>query len=107
MGERMRVDSDDLRDAAPVFHRQSDQLHDALNTLHTRLNSLGTPWGGDEQGNDFHAKYGPSKDAIDSATKTLTTGLESIGDALKAMAENHDENERATKDAFDSAAKER
>ncbi|MGY0486485.1 WXG100 family type VII secretion target [Streptomyces sp. WG-D5] len=105
MSEHMRVDTDELRDAAPVFHRQSNQLHDALSTLHTRLAALGAPWGGDEQGNKFHAKYGPAKDGIDTATKTLVSGLESIGDALKAMSEIHDENERATKDAFDSVAK--
>ncbi|WP_306320504.1 MULTISPECIES: WXG100 family type VII secretion target [unclassified Streptomyces] len=107
MGEHMRVDSDELRDAAPVFHRQSDQLHDALTTLHSRLAALGAPWGDDEQGNKFHAKYGPAKEDVDTATRTLVTGMESIGDALKSMAENHDENELATKDAFDSAAKER
>lgn len=107
MSERMRVDTDELNDAAPVFHRQSGQLQDALHTLHTQLASLGAPWGDDEQGNKFHGKYGPAKDGVDSAAKTLVTGLESIGDALKAMAENHDENERATKDAFDSATKER
>ncbi|MFJ9174958.1 WXG100 family type VII secretion target [Streptomyces sp. NPDC102360] len=107
MSERMRVDSDDLRDAAPTFHRQSNQLHDALAALHSRLAALGVPWGDDEQGHSFHAKYGPAKDGIDTATQTLVTGLESIGDALKSMADNHDENERATKDVFDSAGKER
>ncbi|WP_328631346.1 hypothetical protein [Streptomyces sp. NBC_00356] len=50
---------------------------------------------------------GPAKDDIGSGTETLVTGLESIGDALKAMAENHDDNKLATKDAFDSTAKER
>ncbi|WP_306320510.1 MULTISPECIES: WXG100 family type VII secretion target [unclassified Streptomyces] len=106
MSERMRVDTDELRDAAPVFHRQGDQLRDALHTLQSRLSALGAPWGADEQGNGFHAKYGPAKEGVDEAGATLVTGLESIGDALKAMSDNHDENELATKDVFDSATKE-
>ncbi|MGW2342278.1 WXG100 family type VII secretion target [Streptomyces sp. NPDC001661] len=100
------MDTGELSDAAPVFHCRCDQLHGALHTFHSRLSVLGAPWGEDEQGSDFQAKYGPARGGLDRAGATLVIDLESTGDALKAMSDNHDENELATKDAFDSAAKE-
>ncbi|MGP4001326.1 WXG100 family type VII secretion target [Streptomyces sp. 8N706] len=90
----------DLKDAAPVFYRQSETLRIAAKTLQTKLDSLGSPWGGDEQGNQFRDAYVPNRASIEKAVGILVEGLASIHDAMKDMADGHIENDELVKSLF-------
>ncbi|WP_307811631.1 hypothetical protein [Streptomyces sp. AV19] len=48
--EVLDIKTADIKAVAPVFHRQSKKLSDALTTLVSTLDGLGKPWGDDKPG---------------------------------------------------------
>lgn len=47
-GDGFDIDTDQLKSAAPTFHRESVALERATAKLRHALDGLGEPWGGDE-----------------------------------------------------------
>ena len=91
--EILDIKVDDIKTAAPAFHRESVALANALTKLKHSLASAGAPWGGDEQGQKFHASYGPHVKQIEHAAQILVEGLASIHAGLADMADKHIDNE--------------
>ncbi|KWX05325.1 hypothetical protein TH66_03600 [Carbonactinospora thermoautotrophica] len=89
MADRFQVDPDGLRAVAPRFSRESEHLHEALQTLRSRLDAAGAAWGDDEQGAQFAAQYEPNRHNIEQGVQTLVEGLQSIDKALRVMADNY------------------
>ncbi|MGW7640405.1 WXG100 family type VII secretion target [Streptomyces decoyicus] len=99
-GSGFDVDTDQLKSAAPTFHRESAALEQASTELKHSLAGLGKPWGDDEQGQKFEHVYTPHLQSIEKAAHALTKGLQSIHDALKDMADNHEEADRSAASGF-------
>ncbi|KWT61816.1 hypothetical protein ADL21_11055 [Streptomyces albus subsp. albus] len=94
------VDTDQLKSAAPTFHREADALAKAAAKLKGSLDGLGSPWGDDEHGQEFQRMYAPHREQIEKATQALVKGLESISKAVKDMADNHEEADRSSSSGF-------
>ncbi|MEU7184560.1 WXG100 family type VII secretion target [Streptomyces sp. NPDC045369] len=99
-GNGFDIDTDQLRTAAPVFHREADALARAATKLKGSLTGLGSPWGNDEQGQKFQHVYAPHREQIEKAAQALVKGLESISKAMKDMAGNHEEADRSSSSGF-------
>lgn len=93
----------DLKSSAPTFQTQSKALGDAASALKKSLDDVGSPWGHDDIGRNFHDSYGPSKTSIDKAVGILVQGLESIFEALKDMADGHAGNDHQVAEMFRKA----
>ncbi|MEV5595688.1 WXG100 family type VII secretion target [Streptomyces sp. NPDC052496] len=100
-GDGFDVDTDQLKSAAPRFHREADALAKATAKLKGSLDGLGAPWGDDEQGQKFQHMYAPHRTQIEKAAQALVKGLESISKAMKDMADNHEEADRSSATGFD------
>ncbi|GAU65009.1 hypothetical protein SSP35_01_03460 [Streptomyces sp. NBRC 110611] len=99
-GDGFDIDTDQLKSAAPTFHRESAALEQATAKLRHTLDGLGEPWGGDEQGKKFEHAYAPHRTQIEKAAAALTKGLSSITKAMNDMAANHDEADQSAKSGF-------
>ncbi|GCD47922.1 WXG100 family type VII secretion target [Streptomyces paromomycinus] len=99
-GDGFDVDTDQLKSAAPRFHREADALAKATARLKGSLDGLGSPWGNDEQGQKFQHMYAPHREQIEKAVQALVKGLESISKAMKDMADNHEEADRSSSSSF-------
>ncbi|MFE3774501.1 WXG100 family type VII secretion target [Streptomyces sp. NPDC059122] len=103
-GDGFDVDTNQLKSAAPTFHRESTALHQATAKLRHTLDSLGDSWGGDEQGKKFEHVYAPHRAEIENAAEALVKGLSSITKAMNDMAANHEEADRSAKSGFEGGA---
>ncbi len=106
MGESKRVpdiSTADLKASAPTFHTQSETLRRAASTLTEKLDALGAPWGGDEQGRTFGDAYTPHRATIERSVGILVAGLASIHQAMDDMADGHVDNEAAIEGMFTKA----
>ncbi|WP_406085713.1 hypothetical protein [Streptomyces virginiae] len=65
----------------------------ALGTLRASLAKAGAAWGDDEPGEQFHDKYGPIAERIESSAGIIKEGLASIHTAMTDMADGHIEND--------------
>jgi uncharacterized protein YukE len=99
-GKILDISTDDLKSTAPAFHTQSEALRHAAAKLQSTLDSLGSPWGGDEQGKAFHDAYAPHVVSIAKTTAILIEGLASIHDGLHDMADGHINNEELNRALF-------
>ncbi|MFI7101455.1 WXG100 family type VII secretion target [Streptomyces sp. NPDC050161] len=99
-GKILDINTEDVQAAAPVFAAQSRELDEALRKLKSSLDSLGSPWGNDDSGKEFHAAYAPKRADIEKAVGVLVRGLSSIHAGLKDMADGHIDNEDLTKGMF-------
>ncbi|MFE1770256.1 WXG100 family type VII secretion target [Streptomyces sp. NPDC059008] len=100
-GDGFDVDIDQLKSAAPTFHRESVALERATTKLRHALNGLGEPWGADEQGKKFEHVYAPHRAQIEKAAAALTKGLSSITKAMNDMAANHHDADQSAKSGFE------
>ncbi|MFJ9612648.1 WXG100 family type VII secretion target [Streptomyces noursei] len=103
-GDGFDIDTDQLKSAAPTFHRESVALERAAAKLRHALGGLGEPWGSDEQGKKFEHVYTPHRSEIEKATTALVKGLSSITKAMNDMAANHEEADRSAKSGFKGGA---
>lgn len=94
------VDTDQLKNEAPKFHRESAALAKAAEKLKHSLDGLGASWGNDEQGKKFEGVYSPHRAQIERAADALKKGLESIHKSMKDMADNHEEVDRSNASGF-------
>nr|WP_145487012.1 MULTISPECIES: hypothetical protein [Streptomyces] len=99
-GEVLDIKIADIKATAPRFHHQSVALAHALTKLQQGLETAGTPWGGDEQGEAFHKAYGPHVQRIEHAARILTEGLASIHEAMTDMTDGHIDNEELIRGMF-------
>ncbi|MEU5793211.1 hypothetical protein ABZ800_06710 [Streptomyces sp. NPDC047813] len=99
-GEVLDIKIADIKATAPRFHHQSVALAHALAKLKQGLETAGSPWGGDEQGEKFHQAYGPHVQRIEHATRILADGLAGIHEAMTDMADGHIANEELIRDMF-------
>ncbi|KPI17157.1 hypothetical protein OK074_8248 [Actinobacteria bacterium OK074] len=99
-GEILDIKVDDIKTAAPAFHRESVALAHALARLRQGLSAAGAPWGDDEQGAKFHAAYGPHVERIEGSARILVEGLASIHAGLVDMADKHIDNEDLVRGMF-------
>ncbi|WP_037669240.1 WXG100 family type VII secretion target [Streptomyces griseus] len=90
----------DLKATAPHFHTHSSDLAKALTKLKSGLAAAGSPWGDDEQGQKFHACYGPHVKKMEAAAGILALGLASIEAAMTDMADGHIDNELLVRSMF-------
>ncbi|BDM73174.1 hypothetical protein HEK616_66610 [Streptomyces nigrescens] len=100
-GDGFDIDTDQLKSAAPTFHRESVALERATAKLRHALDGLGEPWGGDEQGKKFEHAYAPHRAQIEKAAAALVKGLSSMTKAMNDMAANHEEADRSAKSGFE------
>lgn len=100
-GDGFDIDTDQLKTAAPTFHRESVGLERATAKLRHALDGLGEPWGSDEQGKKFEHVYAPHRAQIEKASAALAKGLSSITKAMNDMAANHEEADRSAKSGFE------
>ncbi|MEU9498772.1 WXG100 family type VII secretion target [Streptomyces sp. NPDC048196] len=100
-GDGFDVDTDQLKSAAPTFHRESAALERATTKLRHTLSGLGQPWGGDEQGKKFEHAYAPHQAQIEKAAAALVKGLSSITKAMNDMAANHEDADHSAKSGFE------
>ncbi|MEV6948198.1 hypothetical protein AB0N07_40990 [Streptomyces sp. NPDC051172] len=98
--EILDIKVDDIKTAAPAFHRESVALAHALTKLKHGLAAAGAPWGDDEQGQKFHTAYGPHVKQIEHAAQILVEGLASIHAGLVDMADKHIDNEELIRGMF-------
>lgn len=98
--EILDIKVDDIKTAAPAFHRESVALAHALTKLKHGLAAAGAPWGNDEQGAKFHTAYGPHVKQIEHAAQILVEGLASIHAGLADMADKHIDNEELVRGMF-------
>lgn len=98
--ELLDIKVDDIKAAAPAFHRESVALAKALTKLMHGLAAAGAPWGDDEQGQKFHAAYGPHVTRIEHSAQILIDGLASIHAGLADMADKHIDNEERIRGMF-------
>ena len=96
MADGFSVDPDVLSAVAPRFSAEAQRLATALETLQSRLDSSGQPWGDDRAGKAFGAEYEPHRSEFEQALAVLALGLASIDAALTAMAGNHADADRAS-----------
>ncbi|MFE3885319.1 WXG100 family type VII secretion target [Streptomyces lydicus] len=96
------VDTDQLKNIAAKFHRESAALAKAAEKLKHSLDGLGEPWGNDEQGNKFAGVYNPHRTEIERATQALVKGLESIRKSMKDMADNHEDADHSSASGLNS-----
>ncbi|MGW4887550.1 WXG100 family type VII secretion target [Streptomyces murinus] len=99
-GEVLDIKIADIKATAPRFHHQSVALAHALTKLTHGLETAGSPWGGDEQGERFHKAYGPHVQRIERATRILTDGLASVHEAMADMVDGHIDNEELIRAMF-------
>ncbi|MGW1162999.1 WXG100 family type VII secretion target [Streptomyces sp. NPDC002519] len=99
-GELLDIKVEDIKAAAPTFHRESVALTQALSRLMHGLAAAGAPWGDDEQGQKFHTAYGPHVTRIEHSARILTDGLASIHAGLVDMADKHIDNEERIRGMF-------
>ncbi|MFG2528986.1 WXG100 family type VII secretion target [Streptomyces sp. NPDC048516] len=97
------VDTDQLKNEAPKFHRESAALAKAAGKLKHSLDGLGEPWGNDEQGKKFEGVYSPHRAQIERAAQALVKGLESIHKSMKDMADNHEDADHSSASGLKSA----
>ncbi|GAA3196781.1 MULTISPECIES: WXG100 family type VII secretion target [Streptomyces] len=100
-GDSFEVDTDQLKSAAPTFHRESVALEQAASKLRHTLDGLGEPWGADEQGKKFEHVYAPHRAQIEKAAEALVKGLSSITKAMNDMAANHEDADQSAKSGFE------
>ncbi|MFJ8359884.1 WXG100 family type VII secretion target [Streptomyces sp. NPDC093984] len=98
--EILDIKVDDIKAAAPVFHRESVALAHSLTKLKQGLAAAGAPWGDDEQGQKFHTAYGPHVTRIEHSAQILVDGLASIHAGLVDMADKHIDNEERIRGMF-------
>ncbi|MFC8515883.1 hypothetical protein [Streptomyces sp. NPDC057257] len=98
--EILDIKVDDIKTAAPTFHRESVALAHALTRLKQNLAAAGAPWGDDEQGRKFHTAYAPHVTRIEHSAQILVEGLASIHAGLVDMADKHIDNEALVKGMF-------
>ncbi|WP_181763958.1 WXG100 family type VII secretion target [Streptomyces albidus (ex Kaewkla and Franco 2022)] len=98
--EVLNISTADLKEAAPVFGKQSEALAEAVGRLTNRLETLGLPWGSDAPGTEFGDLYGPRRRTLESAVEILATGLASVHHAMSDMADGHIDNEENIKGVF-------
>ncbi|MFF4209056.1 WXG100 family type VII secretion target [Streptomyces sp. NPDC001796] len=98
--EILDIKVDDIKTAAPAFHRESVALAHALTTLKQGLAAAGAPWGDDEQGQKFQTAYAPHVTRIEHSAQILVDGLASIHAGLVDMADKHIDNEERIRGMF-------
>lgn len=69
MTAKVHVDPELLRVAAQKVQHVSDRINDALDTLQSSADSLGSPWGNDSYGNQF--ANGTNNNGYLAASNTL------------------------------------
>ncbi|MFJ8674922.1 WXG100 family type VII secretion target [Streptomyces sp. NPDC093589] len=100
-GDGFDIDTDQLKSAAPTFHREAMALERATTKLRHTLGGLGEPWGGDEQGKKFEHVYTPHQAQIEKAAAALVKGLSSITKAMNDMTANHEDADHSAKSGFE------
>jgi glycine/D-amino acid oxidase-like deaminating enzyme len=99
-GKILDIKIADLKATAPHFHTHSSDLAKALTKLKSGLEASGSPWGDDEQGQDFHRNYGPHVRKMEAAAGILALGLAGIEAAMTDMADGHIDNELLVRSMF-------
>ncbi|WP_332888257.1 WXG100 family type VII secretion target [Streptomyces carminius] len=102
-GKVLNISAADLKASAPTFDTQSEKLRRAAATLKERLDALGAPWGGDEQGRTFGDAYAPHRESVERAAGILVAGLAGIHQSMNDMADGHVDNEAAIEGMFTKA----
>jgi predicted RNA-binding protein with PIN domain len=102
-GMVLHIRTADLKEQAPVFGVQAENMLTAYMTLLGALNKAGAPWGDDKPGKEFHAQYAAGMEKIEKATTILSEGLSSIFTAMDDMADGHVENEDLIRAIFSKA----
>src|ERR1700730_1060058 len=84
-------DTDSLRSAGSQFSAHSQALLRAHQRLRASLPDAGAMGGDDEPGRRFSTMYRPNARELDQFLDDMTTGLDSGGGRLRAMAVNLEE----------------
>ncbi|MEJ2866811.1 hypothetical protein WCD74_03485 [Actinomycetospora sp. OC33-EN08] len=80
---------EDLEAAAARFDEAARIAADACASLRSSLSGLGEVAGDDEQGRTFAARYDPKAAEGVGAIEQESAGLRSLGDALRATAQEY------------------
>ncbi|MCM3883410.1 hypothetical protein [Frankia sp. R82] len=86
----------DIRTAAGTFDAAGDELNRALGALFSALAGSGGMAGADKPGVQFSTSYDAVVPQVEHLIRTCVTGLGSIGDGLRAMADNYGGSDTAS-----------
>ncbi|MFF1917892.1 WXG100 family type VII secretion target [Streptomyces sp. NPDC058239] len=102
-GKVLGISTQDLKEAAPTFQEQSKALGDAAKALRESLDALGSPWGDDEQGQEFGDAYSSKRKELEKGVGILVLGLSSIHAAMTDMSDGYVDNEKLIEGMFTKA----
>lgn len=95
MSGEFKVVPSNLQAAALDFDIAGSDLSGVLSTLLGSLSSTGGMAGNDKPGDQFAEFYDPSSHQVENLLRTCVTGLGSIGDGLRATADNYDKSDQS------------
>ncbi|MFJ3793420.1 WXG100 family type VII secretion target [Kitasatospora sp. NPDC090091] len=93
------VDTEKLAAAAPQVQELAGLIRSVGTRLEARLGELGTCWGDDYTGREFHQQYGLPKEqlteAIDGTAEVLDSTVDGIGTMAKGLRRTEEQNVEA------------
>lgn len=99
-GKVLNISTQDLKEAAPTFEEQGKALGDAAKALKESLAVLGSPWGEDEQGQEFGDAYSLKRKELERGVGILVAGLRSIHAAMTDMSDGYVDDEELIEGMF-------
>lgn len=88
-GRQLKFDLGNLYSTAPAFRDAGSDLGDAVREATSRLESLGSFWGNDENGQKFGAVYAPYQDKLLQLLALVAGQMQGIADGVTKMADEY------------------
>jgi hypothetical protein len=99
MSQPFEIDTDALARAEAPFRELAQRLVALSQQVQADVRGLGPVWGDDKSGQEFAAKYGPTRDDLLEALRSTGDVVSSTADGVHTMAQGFHRTEESNRDA--------